>query len=112
MGLPFDRSDVPMANGNGGLLNGHSDWTSLKAWSQAIGLVVIPGAACLWLVYIGSTELPRIVRQQEEIRIETKQVREQIAQLIQATNTLTRVSQRACSNAAKDDHARQRCFDP
>lgn len=100
-----------MANGNA-ILNGTSDWTSLKAWSQAIGIIGIPGAIAFWLVYTLSTELPRISRQQEVIIAESQQLRIAVTQLTQVVNGLSRTARQACYNAAKDDNARQRCFDP
>ncbi len=84
---------------------------TLKAWAQVIGLVGIPGVIAFWLVWVGSTELPRIGRQQETLIVETKQLRERQEQTIELIGTLIRVTQRACSNAARDDNARQRCFD-
>jgi len=100
-----------MANGHGILNGGGSDWSSLKSWAQAIGFVGIPGAIAVYVVLVGSQWLPDIVREQQATRQEMKQTREQVSELVALTNSLIRISQRACSNAAKDDHARQRCFD-
>lgn len=91
------------------IFNGHT--ATVKAWAQAIGIIGIPGAIAGYLVYMGSTELPRISRQNDTIIAEVRQSRERTEQLIDLTNTLIRVAQRSCSNAARDDNARQRCFD-
>lgn len=93
------------ANGNG------RDWTSLKAWAQAIGLIGIPGTIAIWLVYVLSTEIPKVVQELHLLQVETRMNREKIAEQIELTNELIRITQRTCSNSAKDDNARQKCFD-
>lgn len=103
-----DRRMPPQQNGNG---NGR-DWTSLRAWAQAIGYIGIPGAIAIGLVYVGATEIPRLARQQQEILSEIRLSREQQTQQNELLNSLIRISQRTCSNAAgKDENARQKCFD-
>lgn len=92
-------------NGNG------RDWTSLKAWAQAIGLIGIPGAISIWLVYVLGTEIPKVVQKLDVLIVETRLNREKIAEQIELTNTQIRIAQRTCSNSAKDDNARQKCFD-
>lgn len=103
----YSGKDRRESNGNG---NGR-DWTSLRAWAQAIGVVGIPGAIAVGLVYVGATEIPRLARQQEQILTEIRLSREATASQIELLNTLIRIGQRTCSNAAKDDNARQKCFD-
>ncbi|HET9024819.1 MAG TPA: hypothetical protein VFN64_09620 [Burkholderiaceae bacterium] len=88
-----------------------SEWTSLKAWSQAIGIVGIPGTIAIFLVYVGATQVPALVQNQQQLLVEVRQNRERIAELQQAVNTLTRVAQRACAAAARDEAARQRCYE-
>ena len=97
--------DLDDRNYNG--RNGH-DWTSLKSWSQAIGFIGIPGSIA---IYIGASEIPKITKQQDALLSEIKQNREQVSELIDQTDILIRIAQRSCSNSAKDDSARQRCFD-
>ena len=91
------------ANGNG--------WTSLRGWAQAIGIVGIPGAIAIFLVYIGAATIPTLVRQLEVVLTEIRQN----GQLIRESNAhgerLLRLAQKSCVNAAKDDQARQNCFD-
>jgi hypothetical protein len=103
----YSGTDRRHSNGNG---NGR-DWTSLRAWAQAIGVVGIPGAIAVGLVYVGATEIPRLSRQQEQILTEIRLSREATATQNELLNTLIRIAQRTCSNAAKDDNARQKCFD-
>ena len=96
---------------HGNSQNSGRDWTSLKAWAQAIGFVGIPGAIALFVVYIGATEIPKITRQQELHSVKLEQSLARGAYLIELTTTILRTTQRACSNAAKDEPARQKCFD-
>ena len=94
-------------NGNG---NG-KDWTSLKAWAQAIGVVGIPGAIAIGLVYVGATQLPMLVRQIDVLTLEVRQNRDAIREHDAHVQMLVRIAQKACMNSAKDDAARQSCFD-
>ena len=97
---------TPRGNGNS-----NGSWTSLKAWSQAIGIIGIPGAIAIFLVYVGATEIPKIARQQEQLHTAVQDNRARLAELAAIADDLTRHMQRICSNTAKDDDARQRCFD-
>ena len=101
----YNGPDRRETNGNG------RDWTSLKAWAQAIGLIGIPGAISIWLVYVLGTQVPNIVKELQVLAAETRQNREKISEQIELQNTLIRIGQRTCSNSAKDDNARQKCFD-
>lgn len=99
------------------MITGHVDRpnggpsSSLKAWAQLIGWLGIPGVLALGFGYVGATEIPRLARQNDQILTETRLLRERQEQTIELMNTLIRVTQRTCSNAARDDNARQRCFD-
>jgi hypothetical protein len=99
-----DQAPRTTDNGNG--------WTSLKAWSSAIGLVGIPGTIALFLVYDGATRRAELERQFQAIQIKQDQTLENQRLLAEQMQTQIRVTVRACSNAAKDDAARARCFDP
>jgi hypothetical protein len=85
--------------------------TALKAWANAIGIVGIPGSIAIFLVYIGATEIPKLVRTGELAVAEIRQTRDLLREHIEQTNMLIRVTQRTCSNSAKDENARQNCFD-
>lgn len=95
--------NTPTSNGR--------DWTSLRSWANAIGIVGIPGAIAIFLVYIGATEVPKLVRAVEQAVAETRTTRELMQEQHELTQQLIRMVQRTCSNTAKDDNARQRCFD-
>ena len=98
-------------NGSNGHSNGGRDWTSLRAWSQAIGIIGIPGAIAIFLVYIGATEIPKIARVQAQLLVELQQNRDRLTDQQESIEALMRVVQRACFNAAKDENGQQRCFD-
>ena len=91
------------------MFNGHTQ--AIKAWAQAIGILGIPGAIAVYLVYMGSTELPQIRKQNDTIISEMRQGRERTEELIQLLKINNRIGQQACWNAARDDNARQRCFE-
>ncbi len=91
-------------------MNGNGSHATLKAWAQVIGMIGIPGVMAMWLVYVGSTEIPQIRRQQETIATEQRALRERQERVIELMNTLINVTQQACYNAGRDDNARQRCF--
>lgn len=93
------------------LVTNGRDWMSLKTWAQVIGFVGIPGAVTIWLVYVLSTEIPKAIQELHLLQVETRMNREKISEQIELTNTLIRIAQRTCSNSAKDDNARQKCFD-
>ena len=98
--------DIDKRNGDAG-----RDWTSLKAWSQAVGFIGIPGTIAIFLVYVGATEVPRIARQQELLLQEIGKTQSKLDELISLTRTSIRIAQSSCLNSARDDNARQRCFD-
>ncbi len=100
---------TPAIDGNGN----RGDWTSLKAWANAIGIVGIPGAIAVFVVYMGATELPKLVKATEQAVVETRAMREVLEEQRDVLERLIRMTQRTCNNAAgKDENARQRCFDP
>lgn len=105
-GVPHTMS-IPNGGGNG---NGR-DWMSLRAWSQAIGIIGIPGAIAIYLVYIGATQVPKLVVGQEASMARDAATQEKIKELIEVQNATLRTLQKICVSLAKDDDGRQRCFD-
>lgn len=92
--------------------NGSNEWTSLSAWAKAIGIVGIPGAIAIFLVYAGAQTLPQISKTLEVLVTEVRQLEKLQSENIELSKRIIRISERTCSNAAgKDDNARQRCFD-
>lgn len=106
-----DRRHGSRRNGDRRRDDSNGGWTSLKAWANAVGIVGIPGAIAIFLVYMGATEIPRMIRIVESVHAQTLQNRDLIREQMEQTDMLVRVVQRTCSNAAKDESSRQRCFD-
>lgn len=97
----------PMTNG-----------TMLKQWANAIGVVGIPGAIAIFLVYVGATEIPKLSRGAEQAIAEARQTRALIEQQIEQTRQLIVITQRTCASAAllakteeQRDAARARCYE-
>lgn len=107
--MPFERkridtddySGADRRNGNGVL-----PW-----WVRAIAVVGIPGALALYLVYVGAQLAPRILATAEAAHSESIRTRELLREHIQSEEQMYRLLQRICSNAARGDDDRQRCFD-
>lgn len=91
--------------------NNGRDWTSLKAWASAIGVIGIPGTIAVFLVYIGATEIPRMARAQETAVVEIRENQRILTEQKQRLDDLFRMAQRICSNVAKTEEQRERCFD-
>lgn len=90
---------------------GNGDWTSLKAWANAIGIIGIPGAIAIYLVYIGATEMPKLVVNSSQAIVEIQKTRDTLRDHIVQTDILIRAIERTCVGVAKDSDARARCLD-
>ena len=88
-----------------------SELSQLPVWMRAIAIIGIPGAIATYLVWVGSNELPKINRQQEVIAQEVTRVREVLDEQTEAAAAMYRMVQRLCSNAARNDSDRAKCFD-
>lgn len=84
---------------------------TITAWGKVISQVGIPGVIAMAAFYYGATELPRLSHLLESAIVEIRQTRDLLREHMDQTDMLIRVLQRACSNSAKDENARQRCFD-
>ena len=84
---------------------------SLPIWVRALGVIGIPGAIAVFLVWIFAQDVPRISRLVEANTTELDAQRELLkAQQIKTDETF-RLLQRICNNTAKTEEERQRCFD-
>jgi hypothetical protein len=85
--------------------------SSMPWWVRAVAIIGIPGVLVIYLVWMGAQEVPSIRRITEQNGAETIRSREMIReQSIQIERTY-RMIQRVCSNTAKTDEERLRCFD-
>lgn len=84
--------------------------TLLKAWASAIGIVGIPGAIAIFLVYVGASEIPKLTRGVEQAINESRQTRAILEHQIQQTQRLIEIAQRTCASVsvlAKTEEARE-----
>ena len=71
-----------------------------------------PARLRLFLVYDGSTRRAELERQFQTILIKQEETIKNQDDLLHKMDAMIRVSVRSCSNAARDEEARARCFDP
>lgn len=93
------------------VMENSKDWTSLRAWASAIGVIGIPGAIAIFLVYMGATEIPRLSLATQKAATEIQVNQKLILDQTQKIDRLIRIAQRICSNAARNEEQRDRCFD-
>lgn len=90
--------------------NGADLWP-LPLWIRAVAVVGIPGAIAIFLTWVGANEVPRIKTQVQSTYDEVLRNREIIREHTEQSAAMYRMLQRICSNTAKSDDERQRCFD-
>lgn len=89
-------------------LGGHG---GIPPWAKGIATIGTTAAIALILVYALTKQLPDLVARQSAIEtaliVHQKSADQQTAMLSQ----VLRVMQRVCSNTARNEEERQRCFD-
>jgi hypothetical protein len=83
----------------------------LPWWVRAIAVIGIPGAIAVYLVFVGATEIPKIKTEITATRVEVLTLQKLMYEHIEQDAALHRMLQRICSNTAKNEDAKQRCFD-
>lgn len=83
----------------------------LPVWLKAIVTLGVPGAIAIFLVWVGSQELPRLNQQAMLTHAEVMQLKDHMRSVLDQMQTNYRMLQRLCSNTAKTDDERTRCFD-
>jgi hypothetical protein len=96
-------ADLPMPPANGTL--------SLPLWARVIALVGIPGAIALFLVYMGAQTLPSIQTELQTLRIAYEKTQDTQREMVAKQLEIIRLLQRVCTNTAKTDQERAKCFD-
>jgi hypothetical protein len=92
--------------------NGSGDWTALRAWADAIARVGIPGAIALFVVYLGATQLPKLVIAVETTIVEIRMSRDLLREHMLQTSKQTWILQQTCWNSANGDIVAQRkCYE-
>lgn len=110
MANPQKHIETPTYSG-GDRRNGAADLWSLPLWIRAVAVVGIPGAIAIFLTWVGANEVPRIKTQVQATYDEVLRNREIIREHTEQSAAMYRMLQRICSNTAKSDDERQRCFD-
>jgi hypothetical protein len=87
------------------------DDRGLPLWLKGVVTLGIPGAIAVYLVWVGSNELPRLNNQALVSHSEIVRLRETAAEQLEQLRTNYRMLQRLCANTAKLDADRQQCFD-
>jgi hypothetical protein len=83
----------------------------LPWWVRAIAVIGIPGAIAVFLVYVGATEIPKIKTEIVATRVEVLNLQRLTNEHVEQNAAMYRMLQRICSNTAKNEDAKQRCFD-
>jgi hypothetical protein len=78
---------------------------------KAIGFVGFPAAIAAYLIWIGAASLPTIQASMTTLTADHKRTLELISDHIRQQEDVLRMLQRVCSNTAKNDVEKQRCFD-
>lgn len=89
----------------------HHEPLPLPIWIKAIVALGVPAAIAIYLVWVGSNELPRLNNQVLLTHEEVVRLKEAARQELEQLQANFRMLQRLCSNTAKTDDDRQRCFD-
>lgn len=88
------------------------DWLQgLPVWARVLFILGPIGAIAVFLVWKGANDLPDIHRQVVLNHTEIIAIRQALADHQQQTDAIYRQLQRICSNTAKTEYERQRCFD-
>jgi hypothetical protein len=83
---------------------------AVTAVAAAIIKIGVPAAIALFLVYMGAKTLPQMAENILLQRTASERLEELQRESIVKHEELLRMLQRVCSNTARDEEARQRCF--
>ena len=86
-------------------------FAGLPIWARILATVGIPGAIAFFLVWIGAQTLPAIQAELTSYRTQVERNHQLYQQQATQAEQTYRLLQRICSNVAKTDEERQRCFD-
>lgn len=78
---------------------------------KAVGFVGFPAAVAAYLIWIGSASLPSIQASVQVLTADNKRIIELVSDHVRQQEEVLRMLQRVCSNTAKNDVEKQRCFD-
>src|SRR6187551_252128 len=89
-----------------------SPWMEgIPAWARIVAVIGLPGALALILIWVLVEKLPVSREEHAVILAEQKFLRERSDARDVKQDQVYRLLQRICTNTAKSDVERQRCFD-
>jgi hypothetical protein len=89
----------------------HQEPLPLPVWIKAIVALGVPGAIAMYVVWVGSNELPRLFEKVAQVYEVVTRVELNQGRIIDQIQANYRMSQRICANTAKTHADQQRCFD-
>jgi len=88
------------------------DWLEgLPTWARILFIIGPLSGIAVFLVWMGAQNVPVMARSIDLTHQEVQALRQDMADHQQQTEAIFRLLQRICSNTAKNDTERQRCFD-
>lgn len=78
---------------------------------KAVGFVGFPAAVAAYLIWIGAASLPTIQASMQSLTADHRRTLELVSEHMRQQEDVLRMLQRVCSNTAKNDVEKQRCFD-
>ena len=84
---------------------------NLPWWVKAIGFIGFPAAIAAYLIWLGAASLPTMQASMLTLTADHKRTLELVSDHIRQQEDVLRMLQRVCSNTAKNDTEKQRCFD-
>lgn len=83
----------------------------LPWWVRTIVIIGPTSAIAIYLVYIVATEVPKLKAEQIAIHAEVAEGNRLLMRHVEQEAAVFRMTQRVCSNTARTEEQRQRCFD-
>ena len=107
-------------------MNGRKDWggyegqdrrtngewmAGIPSWAKFISIIGPTSAIAIFLVWVGANEIPKIARQTQQNHDAIMRTQELVIQHQEQSAAMFRMLQRICSNTARNETERERCFD-
>lgn len=92
--------------------NGNGDWLShLPMWVRLLTVAGPTSAIAVFLVWVGANEIPKIAQQSRQNHEAIMRAHELMQVHAEQSAAMFRMLQRICSNTARNESERERCFD-
>ncbi len=88
------------------------DWFhGLPSWARIIFVIGVPSAIAVFLVYVGSKNIPQIMIELAVIQNSERANHILLTDIKSQNEAMYRMLQRTCYNTAKTESDRSKCFD-